>query len=217
MNKVYPDEIGEPGLTWLIQEFIHEWHHPGSSAHNIPNLPPFYEKITIHTSAIATFHAPSDLSSIGGMKCKHIHAVKHCRNGPGHYDMMLVNIAHDDDDPSSVWELHGLEVAWAHLFFLFTLDGVKYPCTLVHWFSCTGDVSSDATGMYTVEPEHSHNGQPVMSIIHLDVVFRVAHLLPVFYKYPALSKHQRYKYTLDLFSTFYLNCYIDHHLFEVLM
>ena len=139
MNKVYPDEIDEPGLNQLIQEFIHERYHPGSSAHNIPNLPPFYEKITIHTSAATTFHAPSDLSGIGGMKHECIHAFKHWRNGPGRYDTMLVNIAHDDDNSSSVQELHGLGVAQACLFFSFTLDGVKYPCTLVHWFSHTGD------------------------------------------------------------------------------
>ena len=113
MNRVYPDEIDEPRLTQLIQEFIHEQRHPRSSAHDIPNLPPFYEKITIHTSAIATFHAPSDLSGIGGMKREHIHAIKHWRNGPGRYDMMLINAAHDndDDDSSSVQGLLGLEVA----------------------------------------------------------------------------------------------------------
>ena len=154
------------------------------------------------------------------MKCEHIHAVKCWRNGPSHYNMMLVNVAHNDNNDNnsslSVWGLHGLEVAWACLFFSFTLDGVKYPCTLVHWFSCTGDIPSDATGMYTVKPEHSHNGQPVMSIIHLNTVFRAAHLLPVFYKHSALSKHQCYKHTLNLFLTFYLNHYIDHHSFEVL-
>ena len=109
MNQVYPDEIDEPRLTWLIQEFIHEQCHPGSSAHNIPNLPPFYKRITIHTSAITTFHAPSNLSGIGGMKCEHIHAVKCWRNGPGHYDMMLINAAHNnnDNDSSSVQDDEG--------------------------------------------------------------------------------------------------------------
>ena len=151
------------------------------------------------------------------MKRERIHAVKRWRNGPGRYDTMLINAAHDndDDDSSSAQGLLGLEVARARLFFSFTLDGVKYPCTLVHWFSRTGDTPSDVTGMYTVEPD-IHNGQPIMTVIHLDTVFRSAHLLPVFYKHPALSKRQRYEHTLDLFSTFYVNRYIDHHAFEVL-
>ena len=68
MKHIYPDHIDEPKLTRIIKEFIHRQHHPKSSPHNIPNLPPFYEMITIHTSAIATFHAPSDLSGIDGMK-----------------------------------------------------------------------------------------------------------------------------------------------------
>ena len=101
MNCVYPDEIDEPRLTQLIQEFIHEQCHPGPSAHDIPNLPPFYKKITIHTSAINTFHTLSDLSGIGGMKHKCIHAIKHWRNGPGCYDTMLINAAHDNNDDKS--------------------------------------------------------------------------------------------------------------------
>ena len=57
VKHVYPDEVDEPGLTWLIQEFIYEQHHPNSSACNIPNLPPFYEKITIHMSAVHTIQS----------------------------------------------------------------------------------------------------------------------------------------------------------------
>jgi hypothetical protein len=148
------------------------------------------------------------------MKRERIHAVKRWRNGPGRYDTILINTAHDDDDSSSARGLLGLEVARARLFFSFTLDGVKYPCTLVHWFSRTGD-TPNATGMYTVEPD-IHNGKPVMSIIHLDTVFRATHLLPVFSKHPPLSKRQRYQHTLDLFSEFYVNRYIDHHAFEIL-
>ena len=70
--------------------------------------------------------------------------------------------------------------------------------------------------MYTVKPG-IYNGQPVMTVIniHLDTVFRAAHLLPVFYKHPALSKCQHYEHTLNLFSKFYIDHYIDHHVFEV--
>ena len=111
MKRVYADEVDEPRLTRLIQEFIHEQLHPGSSARDIPNLPLFYEKITIHTSAVATFHAPSDPSGIGGMKRERIHAVNRWRNGPGRYNAMFINAAHDDDDSSSAQGLLGLEVA----------------------------------------------------------------------------------------------------------
>ena len=151
-----------PKLTQLIQEFIYKQHHPNLSVHNILNLPPFYEKITIHTSTVTTFHAPSDLSGIGGMKHEHIHAVNHWRNGPGHYNMMFINAAHnntdDDASPTSAHRFLDPEVAQVHLFFSFMLDRVKYPCTLVHWFSHTSDVPSNITGMYTVEPDCECNG-----------------------------------------------------------
>ena len=112
---VYPDEVNEPGLTQLIQEFIYEQHHPNSSAHNILNLPPFYEKITIHMSTVATFHAPSNLSGISGMKCECMHAVNCWRNSPGRYDTMFINTTHSDTDdnadPSSAHGFLDLEVA----------------------------------------------------------------------------------------------------------
>lgn len=215
MERVYPDQVDEPNLTRLIQEFIYNQRHPGSSAHDIPNLPPFYEKITIHTAAVATFHAPSDLSGIGGMKRERIHAVSRWRKGPGRYDTLFINVASDNAEDSSPRGILDLEVARAHLFFSFTLNGVKYPCALVHWFSRTTDTPNDVTGMYVVEPDQLPNGQPATAVVHLDTVFRAAHLLPVFTNHPALSKHQRHEQTLDLFSEFYVNRYIDHHAFEV--
>ena len=106
-----------------------------SNLHNIPHLP-FYETITIQTSIVATFHAPSDLSGIGGMKCKHPYSVNHWQNGPSHYDTLFINTAIDNADQDgdlSMYEFLGLEVAQAWLFFSFTLEGVTYLCTLVHW------------------------------------------------------------------------------------
>ena len=98
----------------LIQEFIHGQQHPESSLHNIPDLSPFYEKITIYTSVVATFHAPSNLSGIGGMKHECIHAVNCWQNGPGHYDTLFISTAIDNEDQdgeSFVHGLLGLEVA----------------------------------------------------------------------------------------------------------
>ena len=198
---------------------MYEQQHPGSSTCNIPDLPPFYETITIHTAAIATFHAPSNLSGNGGMKCKHIHSVSHWREGPGRYDTLFINASADNVDGNaedlSAHGILGLEVACAHLFFSFTLNGVKYPCALVHWFSRTTDVLSDVTGMYTVKPDYFPNGKPMTAVVHLDTVFRAAYLLPISSNHPALSMHQHHEQMLDLFSEFYVNWYINHHTFKV--
>ena len=118
VKKVYLDEIDKPNLTWLIQEFMHTQQYPESISRDIPNLPPFYKKITVHMSAIASFFYTSDLSGIGGMKCEHIHTVNRWRNGPGHFNTLFVNAAPDDmDDDSSAYRIQGLEVAHAHFFF----------------------------------------------------------------------------------------------------
>ena len=181
MKCVHPDQVDEPNLMCLIQEFIYEQQHPGSSAHDIANLPQFYKKITIHTAAVATFHAPSDLSGVGGMKRKCIHAVGHWRKGPGHYDTMFINAssnnASDNTRDLSVHRILGLEVVHAHLFFSFALDGVKYQFALVHWFSHTTDMLHNITSMHVIEPDCLPNSRPATAIIHLDAVFRVAHLL----------------------------------------
>ena len=125
MKSIYLDQVNKPNLTWLIQEFVYNQQHPRSSACDIPNLPPFYEKITPHTTAVATFHTPSDLSGIGGMKCKQIYTVNHWRKGPGHYDTLFVSATSDNPEDPSTHGFLGFEVARAHLFFSFTLHGVK--------------------------------------------------------------------------------------------
>jgi hypothetical protein len=65
--------------------------------------------------------------------------------------------------------MQGLEVTHVHLFFLFSHEGVKYPCALVHWFLCVGD-QWDNTGMWTVEPGMSDDSKTVVFIIHLDTI-----------------------------------------------
>ena len=92
---------------------------------------------------------------------------------------------------------------------------MTYPCALVHWFSCVGDMPSDVTGMYIVEPDCLPTGQPVTTVVHLDTIFRATHLLPAFSNHSPLSKCQHHEQTLDSFSEFYINQYIDHHAYEV--
>ncbi|KAF8232214.1 hypothetical protein L208DRAFT_1273351, partial [Tricholoma matsutake] len=82
----------EPDLSYLIQQSIYNQQHPDNlSDASILDLPTFYGKITIYTSAVATFYAPSDISGVGSMHCECIHAVKSWRKGPSHYDTIFVN------------------------------------------------------------------------------------------------------------------------------
>jgi len=212
-RPVYPEHIAakieQPNLLNLIQKFIYNQQHSDHiSDSSVSALPIFYGKINIYPSAIATFHAPSDISGIGGMRRERIRAVKSWRKGPGRYDTIFVNT-----DPT-VEGMQGLEVARVRLFFSFSHDGVEYPCALVHWFSRVGDLPDNCTGMWVVEPDTCDDGRPFTSIIHLDTIVRASHLLPVFGQ-EHVSKTLLFTDTLDTFTRFYVNKYIDHHAFEI--
>ena len=159
MHKVYPQniaaKINQSNLSDFIRQFIHNQQSSGhtSDASEVSVLPKFYGKITVYPSAVATFHAPSDVSGIGGMCHEQIRAVKSWRKGPGRYDTVFVNT------DSSAEGMRGLEVARARLFFSFSHDDIHYPCALVCWFSCFGNSPDDHTGMWIVEPDISNNGK----------------------------------------------------------
>jgi hypothetical protein len=109
--------------------------------------------------------------------------------------------------------MQGLEVARMRLFFLFSHEGVEYPCALVHWFSRVGGLQEN-TGMWVVEPDISDDGETIITIIHLDTIVQASHLLLVF-SGERVSKTLLFTDTLDTFTRFYVNKYADHHAFEI--
>ena len=68
--------------------------------------------------------------------------------------------------------------------------------------------------MWEVEPDILDDSTTFVSIIHLDTIVRVAHLLPV-YGQEFVSRTLSFSDTLDIFGTFYVNKYIDHHAFNI--
>ena len=210
MTKVYPEAVNQPHFTQLIQKFLYEQQHPGDEtdpAHRI--YPPFYEQLMVYPSALATFYALSDLSGICGMKCECIHAVETWRKGPGQYDTIFVVT-----DPTISAGMAGLNVAQVRLFFSFSVDCIRYPCALIHWFTWVSDGPDETTGMWIIQPDDVVYGAPTAVVIHLDTVLHAAHLLPVFGK-DSVSKRLKHKQTLDTFTSFYVNKYADHHTFAV--
>lgn len=207
--------LNQPDFIDLIRLFLHDQLHTDSisnlsSGSSISNLPEFKgkTKIFVHNSAAATFFAPSDISGIGGMRREHIRAVPTWRKGPSRYDCIFVNT-----DPGRVG-MRGLDIARVRMFFSFAYRGIRYPCALIHWFSCVGDMPDEDTGMWMVEPDLNAEGKPFMSVIHLDTIVRAAHLIGVYgnvFLPQGISAHN----SLDVFRTFYVNKYIDHHAFEI--
>ena len=215
--KIYPEDMEIEQTHWhlpnLIQKFIYNQQHSddcsNSSSVSAFDLPTFFGMITVYPSAVATFHAPSDISGIGGMRRERIRAVNSWRRGPSRYDTIFVNT-----DPS-VEGMRGLDVVRVYLFFSFSHDGIEYPCALVHWFSRVGDLPDADTGMWVVKPDTLDDGENLISIIHLDTIVRACHLIPVFGSQHDVPRTLLCTDTLDTFTHFYVNKYVDHHAFEI--
>ncbi|KAG1860759.1 hypothetical protein F4604DRAFT_1882540 [Suillus subluteus] len=174
---------------------------------NIPHLPEM-GKISVFNSACSRFYAPSDLSGIGGMRIEHIHACPMWRNKAPCYDCVFINIGSEDVG------IRGLKVARIRTFFSFNYGGITYLCAVVRWFDIIGDLPDEDTGMWMVCPACSTNNAPIYNIIHVDSIYCVAHLIPVYgrrFLHRGINLHNSY----DSFHTFYVNKYADHHAFEL--
>jgi hypothetical protein len=206
------DMLDCPNLVHLIRSFLHEQLSPSivsslSPNDSMPDLPPFDEMLSIYTSAVAKFYAPSDLSGVGGMRFERIHATSKFR-GESRYDCVFV------ETDSAAQGMQGLDVARVYQFFSFTYEEVLYPCALIRWYMRVGDGPDEDTGMWAVEPQYSPDGLPYYSVIHLDTIIRAAHLLGVCDS-DFIPVGVPPSASLDIFLSYYVNKFIDSHAFEI--
>ncbi|KAG2347028.1 hypothetical protein BDR05DRAFT_974138 [Suillus weaverae] len=199
------EELNIPCLPEMICHFLFQQTRPDDprDASEIP-----IGKISVFNSACSRFYAPSDLSGIGGMRIEHIHACPVWRNEAPHYDCVFVNVGSEDVG------IQGLEVVRICAFFSFNYGGTTYPCAVVRWFNIVGDLPDEDTGMWMVCLACGANNAPLYNIIHVDSIYRAAHLIPVYgrhFLHPSINLHNSY----DSFWTFYVNKYADHHAFEL--
>ncbi|KAG1873124.1 hypothetical protein F4604DRAFT_1880988 [Suillus subluteus] len=188
--------VHEPNLELLTQQFLFNQLHMADDLIALEavedDLPAIQSNISVFHSAIATFSAPSDVSSTHGMHCKIIHLT-----------------------PS--WRRQGMIVGRVKVFFSFVHNGVTYPCALVDHFSRMGRGWDTITGMWKVKPEVLVTGRQqirIQSIEHIDTIYQAAHLLPVFGNGP-LPVDFHFAHSLDAFNSYYVNKYADHHANEI--
>ncbi|KAG1860056.1 hypothetical protein F4604DRAFT_1791282 [Suillus subluteus] len=110
--------------------------------------------------------------------------------------------------------MRGMDVARVLTFFSFTYKRELYSCAVVRWFDTIGDLPNEDTGMWVVQPAHNNNNTPHISIIHIDSIYRAAHLIPVYGTQVVPAQHHHHQ-TYDIFHRFYVNKYADHHSFEI--
>lgn len=205
-------ELELPNFPAMIQQFLHDQLH--IAGHNPPAFDPaiapaFTGGVTVFNSAAASFYAPSDLSGTGGMRREHIRATHSWRGGPPRNDCIFVSINADLN-----CGMDGLAIARVRRFLGFKYRTQYFPCAVVQWFSYIVDGRDPDTGMYLVAPSINDDGTPDVSIIHIDCIFRAAHLIPVYgadFLPREITPHDSY----NVFRTYYVNKYADHHAFEI--
>lgn len=196
-------EINVPHFEDLIDKFLQ---------HQL-ELQPFEHSdldsnITIYTSAVAVFRAPSDISGIHGMAKERIHA----RRRWGKFRVPRYDTTYVVTDPE-VSGMGGLDIARVKLFFSFRHRNKTYPCALIHWFSKIDEEPDVNTGMWRVEPDFDAEGEALYAVIHIDTMICAAHLIGE--PNGPLSTSITYVSALDMFDTFYVNKYVDHHAYEI--
>ena len=202
-----------PDFPHLLRRFLYDQIYPHaqvpSSRVSIVACPVFEGKFSVFHNALATFRAPSDPSGPRGMRREYIRATATWRKRHSRYDCVFVNARPE------LPGMRGLEVARVFLFFSFVHRNTRYPCALVQWFSTIGDEPDDETGFWMVEPDVHQDGRPYLAIIHLDSIFRAAHLVPAFRTSNFVKRSLTMHDTLDEFKTFYVNRFVDHNAFEI--
>ena len=207
-------ELRIQNIVTLLLIFLFEQQHlDNSDQHELLKIPehhyPYYDgKTKVVNSASALFYAPSNASGIHGMRQEFIRSTPLWRNEGPQYDCAFVNV-HPETDPMS-----GLEVMRILAFFSFYFRGIYYPCAVIHWFNRVGDEPDEDTGMWLVRPQFDGQHQRGISIIHIDSIYRAAHLIPVYGKH-FVPSHFRPQDSYDSFCLFYVNRFADHHAFEI--
>lgn len=211
-------KIGEPDLVDYIRRFLYDRENPESLIMgmdvSLDECPIWDEDSPVYarTLATTTFYAPSDISGIGGMRREQIRATLFWKkDGAPRHDCVFVV-----KDPS-IQGFLGLHVARVYSFFEFTHLNESLPCALVDWFVPVGNAPCPLTGMWIVEPEICY-GTPVRSIIHIDSIIRLCHLIGNYAhsKIPTYPVQLRHYDALNAFTSFYVNKFADHHTHEML-
>ena len=210
-------KIGQHDLFDLTRRFLFYQLNPASAIEpdqlTLIACPMIWDaKVSVYHSATAIFRAPSNPSGPGGMYREVIRSTPFWPRGdiPGpRRDCVFVDVGNSENSG-----MKGLLVARVYLFFKFTHNGVVYPCALVRWYSTSKEPDA-STGFWVVQPESTRRGTRHMSVIHIDSIVRGAHLLPRFPSDAPVYREINYTNVLDLYTSFYVNKYIDHHAFEI--
>jgi hypothetical protein len=209
--------VQQPQLVQLTRSFLWECLNPEDArdALKVPvdELPHVSDDnhISVFHSAVATFYAPSDLSSAGGMTRERVCCNPHWRNSYARYDTVLT----ESETCAALLGMRGMDVGRVFLFFSIHFHGVRHACALIHNFSLVGDAPDTDTGLWIVRPRFNAARQHRMRVVSLNRIRRSTLLLPVFGTSAIADLDELdFPSTLDVFQSFFVNPYADHHSHE---
>ena len=208
------NHIGQVNLDDLVRQFLFFQQNP-----MFPGEPPLshcpttehVKNIAVFHSATAIFCAPSNLSGIGGLYHETIRSTPRWQTGGtiAHWrDCVILNTG--SEEPG----MRGFDIARVRLFFSFEIGDDLFSCALVHHFHKPFDNPDPDNGMWIVQPDFNRNKYRVMSVVHVDSIICAAHLLPIFGGDAPVLREINFSHTLDVFTGFYVNKYIDCHAFK---
>ncbi|KZP10802.1 hypothetical protein FIBSPDRAFT_708000, partial [Athelia psychrophila] len=127
----------------------------------------------VHPSALAFFHAPSDLCGTEGISSEQICAVPSWQGDAGRYDCVFI-----ETDAAALGML-GLDITQVNEFLSFTHNSITYPCALVSWFSRIGDKPDNNMHMWMLQADFDDDEctERHCSVILIDAIVRAAHLM----------------------------------------
>ncbi|KIK34771.1 hypothetical protein CY34DRAFT_97330 [Suillus luteus UH-Slu-Lm8-n1] len=128
--------------------------------------------------------------------------------GPPCHDCVFVSM------DNTTGGINGMEIACVLCFFSFFHRNTVWPCAVVHWFKCIGSRPDEDMGMWMVCPSMDEDQSHEISIIHVDLIFCAAHLVPMFGD-KFVPEHVNFHNSLDAYMGFYVNKFADHHAFEI--
>lgn len=206
-------DIHQPRLLELIRRYLYNKENPRIPHQGfnvaLSDCPHLQSRIHVYHSVAATFHAPSDPSGVGGMRREHIRASPSWfKTSKPRFDPVFLKFDQlgRSADPFCV--------ARALLFFSIKYQAVEHCCALMQWYEIIGDEPDEETGMWIVRPAR-HNGiLPTLTVTDISSIFRAAHLIGVYTS--QIPRGLRHYDSLEVFKSFYVNKYADHHAFDYL-
>ena len=115
--------------------------------------------------------------------------------------------------------MSGFMVAHVRLFFKLEYGGVSHSYALIHDYTTCGEEPDKDTGMWIVRHALHGTRRPQAQVICISDILCAAHLIPVFSGLVPIPDDLKHTECLDYpeFCTFYVNQFVDHHAFEILL